>query len=437
MSNNQQYSSVHEEQPDKLSSIRNGNCEPVGTWLKTKRDLACFLLWERAREREKDILSILEKRFKILGEYEVVWSHENIIDNLSRIYDKNSPQNAGVALAKVGRPPFKFILVEDSQPRYTWTKSVSRMIEPSNSDVISLKEEFRSWFPEKFQVHSSTNMDECLFQSALILGVEQLEATISSEERVVMRLDKDLEGAHGWCSWEHLFRVMNYCGNYLLLSDPQELPEKLDSDTVSFLCDDLSRFMAAANIQGSKKVGERHMLTIIGQKEYGVHTSVVGDGYFDTKWQMNMLARRESNRGFFSPRLDDLFFFILYNALVHKQKVVDGSHTRLSGIAKEMQFGWYESGYACKTLPSFGILRGFMIPNGYCFSKPLDKRIKVNLKARLLLPTESVVPKEPIVARILDRIRRFLLHPKNEKKRVINRVLRHAWSEWLRLCLKN
>lgn len=394
-------------------------------------DLACFLIWERGRRREDDMLSALEARFRILGDYEVVWESEHLLQDLSRLYEKNAPSNADRALAKVGRPPFRFVLVEDTSPRYTWVRSVSQLVEPANADVISLKEEFRSWFHEKYQVHSSTNMRECLYQSALILGVDNLEKAIGGIERVKKLLDKDLEGCHGWYDWAHFFSVMNRCVDYLVLYDFEGLPAFLDADAITFLCDDLSRFKAAANLQREKGRAERYLL-VVGGKQFSVYVRVVGDGYFDIKWQIRMLSNRRFTGDLYVPTIEDHFFGLWYHALIHEGGVTRRRSKQLNSLVREIGLDWLKPQSMRDTLAACSILSGFMIPNGYSYTKPLDPGVKGNLKAQLQLPSPSSIREGLIGQRLLGKLGRFVLLPGREKTQVIGRmakkILLGSWA---------
>ena len=367
------------------------------------------------------MLSAIAMRFRILGDYELEWNNENLMENLSRIYEKNAPKNAEIARAKVGRPPFRLVLVEDTAPNYTWMMSISKLIEPANADVISLKEEFRSWFPEKYQVHSSTNMRECLYQSALVLGVDNLNVALGGLESVRMVIDKDLEGCHGWYDWSHFFAVMNRCVDYLVLYDFEGLPASPDTDGITFLCDDLSRFKAAANIWRESGRAERYGLNV-GGKKFRIYVRVVGDGYFDTKWQVKMLENRRFTGDFYVPSIEDHFFGLWYNALIHEGGVNKKRSKQLKGLAREMGIDWFKPQEMQDTLAACRMLRGFMIPNGYAYAKPLDPAIKENHKAILQLPYRSPLRTALVGRRALGKLGRFVLLPGREKAQVIGRM---------------
>ena len=137
-------------------------------------DYACFALWDGARSRESKIIEDIGRHFDVIGNYEIHWSKEHYRRNISRLYEINGGREEFTGWdKKIGAPPFRFIVARDNSPSYTWKRSVSGAIEPSNERIVEAKYRYRSWFDAKYQVHSSNNISEFLFQTALVLGVDR------------------------------------------------------------------------------------------------------------------------------------------------------------------------------------------------------------------------------------------------------------------------
>ena len=49
-------------------------------------EIHTFIIWEKAREKEAEILSDLKKNFRILQIFEINWSEEKFEENLLRLY---------------------------------------------------------------------------------------------------------------------------------------------------------------------------------------------------------------------------------------------------------------------------------------------------------------------------------------------------------------
>ena len=53
-----------------------------------KKELHCFILWEKSRRLENEIIEDIRKHFKIMKIFEIAWPKEFFADNLSRFYGK-------------------------------------------------------------------------------------------------------------------------------------------------------------------------------------------------------------------------------------------------------------------------------------------------------------------------------------------------------------
>ena len=133
-----------------------------------EEDFACFALWEGALSKEDQILPDLENNFTIIANVLVHWSKENYSRNIQRLYEEHGAETSFRGYSeKIGRPPFRFVIVKDHSPSYTWKRSVSGAIEPSNERVVAAKYRYRDLFKTPYQVHSSNNLEEFLVQSSL------------------------------------------------------------------------------------------------------------------------------------------------------------------------------------------------------------------------------------------------------------------------------
>ncbi|MCO5135084.1 MAG: hypothetical protein M9908_12220 [Phyllobacteriaceae bacterium] len=145
---------------------------------------------------------------------------------------------------KVGKPPFKFIVVRDDRPVYRWAVSSSGKVEPTNLNVVNLKYEVRGFFSRDFLLFINNNYDEFQFQAALILGIETLEELLSGRfafRKQCTRFTKaPVNGAVG-----KFFATMSYCTDYLVLRNFEELPARMNEADVDFLCADYRRFASA------------------------------------------------------------------------------------------------------------------------------------------------------------------------------------------------
>lgn len=386
-------------------------------------DFACFAIWEHARSRETDILADLAKHFEICGNFLFYWSDAHYHRNVERLYEcPEENQKIRGYSAKIGKTPFRFVVVRDPKPRYTWRRSLSGLIEPSNETVIGRKFHYRSWFKKRNQVHSSNNPGEFLFQSALVLGPAMLARIIAGESNdQEVELHKDLEGAGGWKSWRELFDVLYYGSEYLVLRGFDKLPESYEGEEIDVLAADYQRFASAANVNQDLRRLYKGTLTVGGQT-YAIDIRYVGDGYYPTAWARDLILNRQFKTNFYQPRLDDYFFSILYHAKVHKRGVKPTYSKLLEELAERMRFEWFDTSQVSNNVRAAEWLAGYMKANGYFFEEPVDQGVYKNKAVIRNLPHAHCSYRKP--NRLLTLIKKSINEPERIPLAIKRRLVR-------------
>lgn len=355
-----------------------------------EHDYACFALWNGALKKQQDILNDLQKHFEILADYEITWSEDFYQQNIDRLYERAMRDKAFHGWdAKIGPPPFRFVIVRDTCPKYTWKRSVSGVIEPSNESVVAAKYRYRDLFTAKYQVHSSNNIKEFLFQSALVLGPERLQAVLEKPVSEQEELQKDLEGAGGWDSWKQLFDVLNIGSKYLVQRNFEGLPDQLIDKDIDFLCDNYQKLAALSGMKPKKGQPYKGKIAVKG-KNFSVDIRFTGDGYLPSVWQEDMLRRRQILEGFYVPAPDDLFFSVLFHCKVQKREVKPKYITDLSTLAQELRFDWFDGVDLTDDSTCGSILNGYFRARSYYYEVPMDKGVQQNMSVIRLLPSSPI-----------------------------------------------
>lgn len=357
-----------------------GAADGQGFSLSTGRadDYACFAIWNEALSKQDEILADLGAHFDILGDFEIHWSDQHYYRNINRLYERVGGFGALDGWdEKIGPTPFRFVVVRNRDPQYTWKQSVSGAIEPSNEKVVAAKYRYRNWFEKPYQIHSSNNISELLIQIALLLGAERAERVLGATECITEVLHKDLEGADGWDSWKQLFSVLNMGCKYLVLRNYEGLPDRLEDADVDFLCDNFQRLASAANVvQFEDRPFKGDMM--VGGDQISVDIRYVGDGYYPAPWQVDMLQRRRTLDGFFVPAPDDLFFSMFYHCKIQKPVVKPKYVPKLTALADELRFSWFDPEILGDDEKSARLLAGYMRARGFTFEDPVDKGVHSN-----------------------------------------------------------
>ena len=356
-------------------------------------DYACFAIWHGARARQDEIIADLGREFELIGDFEITWSQARYHRNIARLYER--PGGSGPFTgwdAKIGPPPFRFLILRDRAPVYGWKRSVSGMIEMSNDRVTTAKYRCRALFDRPFEVHASNHLTEFLIQSVLVLGAERLQRVLAASGCICETLHKDLEGAEGWRDWPHLFSVLNIGTRYLILRGWQGLPERLADADIDLLCDNFQRLASAANVHQSGNRPWKGVMTV-GESRIAVDIRFVGDGYYPALWQQDMLARRQLQDGFHVPAPDDLFFSLLYHCKVRKPSVKPAHRAELVRLAQELRFDWFEPAALDDDARCAGMLRGYMLARGLHYERPLDRGVQANRAVIRALPHSPLEPR--------------------------------------------
>jgi hypothetical protein len=341
------------------------------------REYACFAIWEGGRAKEKDVIEGLREKFDIVADFLIHWSDKHYSRNIQRLYQRPGIHSGTGYDKKIGKPPFRFVIVEDKNPSYAWMRSVSGLIEPSNRNVVEKKYEFRSWYEREYQVHSSNNIGEFYFQAILILGEVLLYESIRSRDSGLKVINKDLEGAEGWKDWSELLKVLNFCSNYLVLRNFDHLPKDASEGDVDFLCDNYQLFASAANI--FQKAGRTYKGVVeVSGARIPVDIRFVGDGYYSAAWQKDMLRRRLLSDGMYVPSVDDYFFSILYHCKIHKKTPSLRYQDLLQDLAERMRFDWFLDVDLHNDAMVAEIIKGYMGFNNYYYEKPIDHGVYEN-----------------------------------------------------------
>ena len=337
-----------------------------------------FILWEHAREKEKEILEDINKNFKILGKYNIKWNKENFSKNLSRFYGTNLPKNSGKE-QHCGNGDFLLIIVEVDNPIYE-ERDTSKGKQVVNVNMFDKKTYYRELTGGGHKVHATNSEIETNHDLTLLLGQsikDYLENIKEKEDVNTINIERELTGNNGFSSIKEMFYTLNNCINYAILRNYESLPNEIyvnDHNDVDIICDSLEN---AVYILDAEKVF---------QEDYRVHYKVkaenrdvffdlryVGDNYYYYKIEQEILNNRIYNeKGFFTISKELYFYTLLYHALLHKPKFSDDYKERLQKMNEKYEQEVMNNDNAIT------ILNNWLLENGYIITVPIDISVQFN-----------------------------------------------------------
>ena len=128
-----------------------------------------FVLWENAREKEQEILKEIKAQFTVLKEYEIEWSKDRFLDNLSSFYGHDHTGIIEVEYQR-GNGKFLVVLVEDNDPLHKNVHTTKGEVSV-NQKMYNLKQKIRNEFFEgKYLIHCTNTIEETRHDICLLLG---------------------------------------------------------------------------------------------------------------------------------------------------------------------------------------------------------------------------------------------------------------------------
>ena len=121
-----------------------------------------------------------------------------------------------------------------------------------------------------------------------------------------------------------------------------------------------------------------HFNILIKEKKAAVDVREVGDGYYCTAWQKDMLKRRVPFSGFYVMDPENLFYSLTYHAIVQKPALSKEYQSRLLGMSKELGLAIDAQ---CAEQSLLHHLESFMRKHGYMYTYCTDKHVPLRRKA--------------------------------------------------------
>lgn len=334
------------------------------------QEIHICLLWEYARKREKRIIAQLRSKFEIIALTEVRWSKKYFPRNLTRFYGVNLPPNSFKEI-HCGLGPFLVIVVKDSKPKYGM-RLTSKGYAWVNTTMFDAKVLFRKWTGGGHRVHCTNTQDEANHDLVLLFGknaVDFCKGLKPKRDTKIEKISRELEGFAGWESLTHFFYILNATCRYVVLRNFEYLPDSYKSaehGDIDLLVEDYQNSIYIANARPVFTSEDRvhHTLRIANEDVY-FDFRFVGDLYYDTNWEKDILCNRQlQSKGFFAPQASHYYYSLLYHALWHKPVFSLEYKRKLLAIKRNRQ-----------TLET---LTTYLIKNQYEYTVPRDQSVFIH-----------------------------------------------------------
>lgn len=347
-------------------------------------ELHLFILWERARNKEQEILADIKKHLKIIECFDIGWNKKLVADNFSRFYGVKLPDNSAKE-KECGNGRFLLVTVADENPHYEFVET-SRGHEYVNTNIFNLKEKYRKLTGGGHKIHATNNSKETNHDIVLLLGknyedyLRQAPKEWNGESK---KLERDLSGSCGWKNLEELFYVLNSTANYVVLrgiENMQNFSLSREHQDIDIFTDEYSNLVFLIN--GIPQVNKQrpHFLTKIGGQQIYLDVWSAGKGYYDESWESNILQNRVLSGGFYALSREDAFYELIYHTIIHKSKIAEDYVAKADTLFRQLEL-WPKIEvvkYPYVFDVYYQLLKHFMFEHHYNFVKPEDTSVYYN-----------------------------------------------------------
>lgn len=285
-----------------------------------------FIIWSKARYKEKDIIADIQSHFELLGVHEISWDKKNFSDNLTRFYGENLPPNSGKEL-HCGNDPFLLIVVKDKSPLYR-VRNTSKGLKTVNVNMFDSKEMYRRWTGGGHKIHGTN--DECELRHDLLMltGMTKSDylAAVDKSSKILTMPFTEMIGENGWDNMQQIFYVLNETVEYVVLRNFSDLFSDYSlvvHGDIDILVSDRkhAKYMLNAIPQHFSKKRVRHYVKIDKGGTY-FDIRYLNDNYYCMEWERNILETRiMSEKGYYRPNYENYIYSLLYHAVIQKKEI--------------------------------------------------------------------------------------------------------------------
>ncbi len=340
-------------------------------------EMHLFIIWKNGLYKKNEIIQDINDKLEIISIVEIEWSKDLFSSNLTRFYGENLPKNSGKEKC-CGIGAFYCIIVKDHDPVYG-LRETTKGLKSVNTNIFDLKKLYRSWTGSCGLIHATDNTYESNLQLALLFGKNK---DIYMEKKTdIVSYKNDLVGAHGWKNFDDLFFILNLTTNYVILRNFYDLDKQLQSDhpDVDVLTDNRQLMIDVMNARKTSNDWYRvqHEVKIAG-KNINFDIRYVGDNYYDSTWEYNILKNKIKFENFYIPDSENLFYSLLYHALIHKKNIAIDYYETLIRLSNDI--GSKLDYKDLVDLNLIGELNNYMEIKEYSFVEPIDLTVFFNCK---------------------------------------------------------
>jgi len=310
------------------------------------------------------------------------------------------------------------VIVEDPNAIYDYRDNMRGTTENVNINIYDAKKRYRKLIKSKDKVHSSVNLAETRHNLAILLNTSLKDFLQNvRHDGAVEYLISTPPSEKGWESLSQLFYILNETVPYVVmrnfesLLDPKQDIAQGDID-IMVSSRDLFAAVTGARKTTSKPYHFAYLLKV-GNSVVKLDLREPGDGYYDPALAKDMIANGRIIDGYIRvPSSEDLFYSLLYHALIHKPEVPSKYYPFFEEHAASVGINDYATRFAQEgDVYLKGLVAEWLTRKGYSYCQHLGSKAGFNTKNIADTPGVMVLKKSYTHICIADiGLNRFKLH---------------------------
>ncbi len=335
-------------------------------------ELHLFIIWANGRPKEEEILEDIAQHFSIIQTIDVVWDKEYIASNFTRFYGAFLPAHS-FKEEECGTDPFLLVIVRDNHPVYNLRRT-NRGNELVNTNTFDAKEKYRIWTGGGHKIHATNSPTEFNHDITLLLGINSTDYQSNIQTHLkTTEIKRDISGAHGWCSEEELFYVLNNTVDYAILRGCDVLKEDFqytENQDIDILVRDYTTCSYIINGTPCCSEDRPHQKVIIKGKTVYIDLWDIHRDYYDILWSNNMLQNKVLQQYYYTLNEIDSFYCLLYHCIINKNQIAPKYQTQINGFLQKHNIESHDLA---------NVLVAFLKSHNYEIVKPRDGSVGMHI----------------------------------------------------------
>lgn len=345
-----------------------------------------LIIWSNSIDKTGFIINDLKSHFEIRKIFEVHWNKNLFLDNLKTFYAHsqkhlNKEEYHNVLLNKkntCGDGDFIAVIFKDNNPQFE-TRTTSSGTALVNVNVYDRKIKYRELSNIGYDIHASNNEWETNKDLTVLFGLNITDFCnkYAVNDDKIEKFTKNAIGVGGFENIQQLFYLLNNTIQYCVLRNFECLPSEYTVEghgDIDLLVENKNYISYLTHAKQIFKEPYRVYHTIkINGDDVPFDFRHIGDNYYDTSWEANILKTRKKEKCFYIPNSENLYFSLLYHAYVQKPHVKQDYFPKLEQYAKAIELTFNDN-------PECAIssLDAFLKQYGYEYTRPKDKTVFYN-----------------------------------------------------------